>query len=165
MWLNSRRIANLLPIPQLEEEGYKIDYNTDRQWVVIAPNGKCITFKRDTGLCNRMTYIDLRQKHERIAMLETVRANFKGYTKKQVEKAILARRMQSMIAHPPDEKYKELVSSQSLLDSGVNVDNKGQETTRGVRCARVRCSAAALSASRGGSSEGGQSLGEGARRA
>ena len=40
-----------------------------------------------------------------------------------MEKAILAHRMQSMIAHLPDEKYKELVSSQSLLDSGVTVDD------------------------------------------
>ena len=111
MWLNSQGIANLLSIPQLEEEGYKVDYNTDRDWVVTTPEGKDIKFERDTGLCNRMPFIDLRKHHEGIAMLETVRANFEGYTKKQVERAILARRLQSMLAHPPDEKLKELVSN------------------------------------------------------
>ena len=30
MWLNRNGIANLLSIPQLEEDGYVIDYNTKR---------------------------------------------------------------------------------------------------------------------------------------
>ena len=34
MWLNRSGIANLLSIPQLEEDGYVIDYNTHRDWVV-----------------------------------------------------------------------------------------------------------------------------------
>ena len=54
MWLNKKGIANLLSIPQLERDGYEVDYNTKRDWVVIAPTGKRIVFKRDTGLCDRM---------------------------------------------------------------------------------------------------------------
>ncbi len=54
MWLNCDRIANLLPIPQLEEDRYEINYNTKREWVVTTPQGKQIKFKRDTGLCNHM---------------------------------------------------------------------------------------------------------------
>eukprot|EP00957_Ditylum_brightwellii_P025141 1902851-Ditylum_brightwellii.AAC.1 len=33
-WLNKKCIANLLSIPQLEKDGYTIDYNTKRNWVV-----------------------------------------------------------------------------------------------------------------------------------
>ena len=36
MWLNTKGIANLLSIPQLEEDGYTVDYNTKRDWVVTT---------------------------------------------------------------------------------------------------------------------------------
>ena len=39
MWLNCNGIANLLLIPQLEEDGYVLDYNTKRDWVVITSQG------------------------------------------------------------------------------------------------------------------------------
>jgi hypothetical protein len=72
MWLNRNGIANLLSISQLEEDGYVIDYNTKRDWVVTTPQGDEIRFKRDTGLCNRMPYIDLRESRAGVIMLETV---------------------------------------------------------------------------------------------
>ena len=56
-------------------------------------------------------------------MFETVQANFKGFTRKQVEKAILARRMQSMVAYPSDEAFKQLVNTKSLVNSGVTVQD------------------------------------------
>ena len=37
MWLNRTGIANLLLIPQLEQDGYIIGYNTARNWVVATP--------------------------------------------------------------------------------------------------------------------------------
>ena len=36
-WLNEQGIANLLSIPQLEKNGYLIDYNTKRDWAVTSP--------------------------------------------------------------------------------------------------------------------------------
>ena len=102
MWLNKNGIANLLSIPQLEQDGFVIDYNTKRNWTVTTPQGKDIVFKKDTGLCEGMSYINMREHQEGVAMLETVRNNFEGYTKKQVENAILARKMKAMVAHPQD---------------------------------------------------------------
>ena len=72
MWLNRNGIANLLSIPQLEQDGYTITYSTSSDWVVTTPQGKNITFKRDTGLCDRMLYINLREGQDGIIMLETV---------------------------------------------------------------------------------------------
>ena len=37
MWLNRNGTANLLSIPQLEQDSYIIDYNTARNWVVRTP--------------------------------------------------------------------------------------------------------------------------------
>ena len=43
-------------------------------------------------------------------MIETVQKNFGGATKKEIEKAYLARVVQRRIGHPPEERYKEIVS-------------------------------------------------------
>ena len=53
-WLNEQGIANLLSIPQLEKDGYTIDYNTKQDWVVTTPEGKCILFLKETGMCEGM---------------------------------------------------------------------------------------------------------------
>ena len=121
MWLNYNGIINLLLIPQLEEDGYLIDYNTTRDWLVTTPQGTELVFKRDTGLCDRMPCIDLREHREGVIMLETVRKYFEGYTKRNAKKAILARKAQTMVAHPPDEKFKQIVSHGNLRNCNVKV--------------------------------------------
>ena len=37
-WLVRDGIANLIPFPQLERDGYRITYDTLTEWVVHAPN-------------------------------------------------------------------------------------------------------------------------------
>ena len=43
-------------------------------------------------------------------MIETVQKNFEGITKKQLNKAIMARVLQRRIGYPPEEQCKEIVS-------------------------------------------------------
>ena len=43
-------------------------------------------------------------------MVQTVRKNFEGYTKKQVEEAILDRKFKAIIGNPTDNKFKLMVS-------------------------------------------------------
>ena len=57
-----------------------------------------------------MPYIDLRDNQEGIAMIETVYKTFAGATKREIERAYLARTMQHRIGHPTDERFKEIVS-------------------------------------------------------
>ena len=111
-WYNPGGIANLLSIPALEASGYTIDYKTKRgTWLVTSPEGKVITFNTDVGggLMNGMPYLDMRDK-EAVALLNTVRDNFEGYTKRQIQKAIEARKLQAMLTYPTDEKLMEMVS-------------------------------------------------------
>ena len=61
-----------------------------------------------------MPYIDMHEHHEGFAMIETVCKNFKGFTRKQVEDAILARNEQAMLAYPPDQKFKQMASTKSI---------------------------------------------------
>ena len=64
-----------------------------------------------------MPYIDLREHQAGISMIETVRKNFEGVTKIQLNKAITARVLQRRIGHPPEERYKEIVSLQNDCSS------------------------------------------------
>ena len=90
MWLNRQGIANIVSIPWLKDHGYKIDYHSDREWVVFTPSGKEIIFKQDTGKCNHMPYIDMHEHKKAFAIVQTVHKNFEGCTKKKVEKATYA---------------------------------------------------------------------------
>ena len=68
--------------------------------------GRKNVFKRDTGVCKGMPYIDLREHKEVISMIETVHKKFAGSTKQDIEKAIQSRTVQRRIGHTPDEKFK-----------------------------------------------------------
>ena len=52
-------------------------------------------------------------------MLKTVQKNFEGYTKKQVEKAILACKAQTMVAHPHDDEFKQMVSYENPRNCNI----------------------------------------------
>ena len=58
--------------------------HTDNDWKDITPQGEVIVFVRDTGMCDRMPYIDLRE--EGLVMLETVEKNIEMFTKKEIER-------------------------------------------------------------------------------
>ena len=45
MWLNESGIANLLSIPQLEADGFRVTCDTDTNWVVYTPQGHKIVFQ------------------------------------------------------------------------------------------------------------------------
>ena len=123
VWVNESGVANLLSIPQLEKDGFRIKYDTHGDWEVYSPDGVLIVFDRDTGLCEGMPFTDLRKHKGGFALIETVRKNFEGYTKKQIEKAILAREVQAMTGHYPDKKFKRMVSSKSVKNCPVSVND------------------------------------------
>ena len=50
-----------------------------------------------------------------MALIQTVRGNFDGYTREAVQRAIAARDAQAMMAHPSDETMKHLVSSTNAV--------------------------------------------------
>jgi len=122
-------------IPQLKKDGYTIDYNTKRDWVVTTPTGKCLLFKLDTGLCAGMPYLDIRENHEALVLIQTVRKNFGKFTERQVNRAIAARDMQARMAHPTDESFKQMVSGKTLDNcSIVASDVTNAQTIFGPNC-------------------------------
>eukprot|EP00804_Cyclotella_cryptica_P019912 CCRYP_007825-RA/>CCRYP_007825-RA protein AED:0.78 eAED:0.12 QI:0/-1/0/1/-1/1/1/0/255 len=127
-WYNKGGITNLISAPQLESDGYILEYATTLGWLVHGPDGKTMIFKRDSGLCGGMPYVDLTQdpadfivdtnairRQDGMIMVQTVRGNYEGYTREQVENAKKARDTQAMMAHPLDDTLRHLVSSTNAM--------------------------------------------------
>ena len=70
--MNERGIANLLSVLILEEDGYIVSSHTKKEWEVTTPEGVTITFRRDTGICKCMPYIELCEENTGIAMIQTI---------------------------------------------------------------------------------------------
>ncbi len=90
LWLVHNGIANLLSLPQLEADGFTVSYHTRGNWIVTAPHGDKITFHREEdGMCHGFLYIDMQSKAA-VAMIQTVRQHYEGFTKREVQDAIAA---------------------------------------------------------------------------
>ncbi len=68
-----------------------------------------------------MPYINAHEDKEGLSMLQTVKKNFKGFIKKQVEKAILAWNTQAMMTYPSDSQFEQVISTKSLDNCDVNL--------------------------------------------
>ena len=123
MWLVRNGIANLLSLPECERQDWRFLYDLDGDWEAIHRVTKQhITFKRDTGICDRFPYLDLSEK-DHVGFAQTVRQRYEGFTREQVKRAILARRAQAMIATPSEKRFKEMVSNRELANCHVTVQD------------------------------------------
>ena len=86
MCLVRNRIANLILLPRLEKDGFRVTYDTRKSWVVNFPDGTPIFFKQDNGLFDLLPYVGLEYlmtiKCESVAMLQTVWGYFDVFTRR-----------------------------------------------------------------------------------
>ena len=61
-----------------------------------------------------MPYLDIRENHEALVLIQTVCEIFEKFTERQVNRAITSRNMQARMAHPTDESFKQMVSGKTL---------------------------------------------------
>lgn len=102
-WLDRLGIANVISLRTLEKL-YRVSYDSrlhQGSFICETPEGN-ITFTRcaDTGF----PYIDLDEHGDNSAVLlvQTVRQNYEGFTRIEVERAIAARRAQALTGHPSE---------------------------------------------------------------
>jgi hypothetical protein len=89
-------------LPQLEADRFTVRYHTGGNLIDTTPKGNEITFHcKENGVCHRLPYINMHSTNA-VAMVQTVRQHYEGYTKRKVQDAIAARRAQAMICHPTD---------------------------------------------------------------
>ena len=89
--------------------GYCIIYNTLKYWIVQTPEGVQVKLKRNTGICNNIPYIDMRDNSEVFEMVQKFCKNFEVCIKNQVYKDILDSKVQVIICNPTEDKFKQMV--------------------------------------------------------
>ena len=113
-WLDESGIANVISLRTLERK-FRVTYdsNTDGGAFVCHTEKGNMVFRRcpSTGF----PYIDLNQDKTGVAamLVQSIRQNFEGYTREEVEGAILARKMQGRGGHPSEAAFKREVSRMS----------------------------------------------------
>ena len=106
----------------LEDEYFYVTYNILTDWVIHSPSGTKIILKiilkSNTGLCPVFLCLDLhklKSNKKAITLINTGRDNYEGYTKRDIAKAILAWKAQSMVRHPSDDQFRDMVSNKNNL--------------------------------------------------
>ena len=122
-WLDRGGIANVISLRALEKRFPEVAYNSKMNggaFVVTTHDGKKIVFKRCTK--TGFPYIDLDEDDDMGVMLvqakaagevKTIRKSYEGYTLKEVERAIRARKAQAQAGHPSEATMKKEVSHKS----------------------------------------------------
>jgi hypothetical protein len=89
-------------LPQLEADRFTVSYHTSGNLIITTPKGNEITFHcKENGVCHGLPYIDMHSTNA-VAMVQTIRQCYEGYTKRKVQDAIAACKAQAMIGHPTD---------------------------------------------------------------
>ncbi|KAL7534414.1 hypothetical protein ACHAWF_004829, partial [Thalassiosira exigua] len=123
-WLDTFGIANVVSLRSLEKR-YHVTYDSQKDggaFTAHTPKGK-ITFKRCpvTGF----PYIDLDDHGDDAAVIlvQSVRKNYEGYTRQEVERAIEARKLQARTGHASEGEFKKEVNRKPV-DSTLFSDSR-----------------------------------------
>ena len=73
-------------------------------------------------MCKGIPYLDVQDNHEALVLLQTVCEKFGLFTERHVIHTIASRDMQARVAHPTDEKFKQMVII-NILDNCSIVAN------------------------------------------
>jgi hypothetical protein len=130
-WLDRMGIANVISLKSLEEK-YRVTYDSKSSggsFVVHTANGP-VEFKRCP--VTSFPYIDLddvSQGDKGAMLVQTVRGNYEGFTKREVQKAREMRTLQGRLGHLSETelkgllKDKEKVSHALLKNSNLTIDD------------------------------------------
>ena len=69
-------------------------------------------------MCRGFPYINM-QSTDAVAMIQTVRQQYEGFTKCKVQDATAARKAQAMTSHPTDTQFLKMVSNNSIKNCPV----------------------------------------------
>ena len=116
-WYMPEGIANIFSMHQLEKM-YRITYDSWLGYYIVHTDDGPVHFHKDE---QGLPYINLDSSGKEAAtmLVQTVRGNYEGYTKKEVMRAKEARRLQGMVGGPSNKEYAGLVSAQMVSDCDV----------------------------------------------
>ena len=111
-------IANIFSMNEIEKL-HRITYDSiDGYYVVHTDKGPVYFHKDEQGL----PYIDLDASVYDAAttLVQTVRSNYEGFTKKDIKAAKAARKLQGMIGSPSEKDYGGMVSSNMIKNCPID---------------------------------------------
>jgi hypothetical protein len=112
-------IANLLSLPQLEEDILSFSYQTGGKWFVTTPHGEVIIFHHKTdGICRGFPDLDMHSTAA-VATIQTIPQRYEGFTKRKVHDAIDLCKAQTMTGHPSDAQFNEMVKSKTIKNRPI----------------------------------------------
>jgi hypothetical protein len=106
-------IANLLSLPQLEDDGFADSYQTGGKWIVTTTNPKEIIFHRKAdGICCGFP-LDMHSTAA-MAMVQTIRQRYEGFTKCKVLNTTAARKAQAITGHPSNTQFNNMMRDKTI---------------------------------------------------
>ena len=105
---NTQGVANFLSIKTLKgRHSVTYDSNVEGGVFKVHTPGGIVKFKAHE---NWLHYLDMNDEEElAITLVTTIRDNFQGFSKKEIEGAIQAHKMQAMLGHPPCLNFENMV--------------------------------------------------------
>ena len=122
VWYHKKAITNLICFKNVLEKGLRITHEIDpvSTFIVHKQDGTMAEFRmHECGL----HYLDFMPTAKNYTMVETVKANESGYSKKQLEGAKKAREFQSIVGHPSTADLKVIVKTNQIANCPVTVDD------------------------------------------
>jgi hypothetical protein len=118
---NPHSIANVLSLHSIKQK-HQVTYDSwdqDGVFQVHTPGG-VVEFKSSP---RGLHYLNLADEDSKIEymLVNTVRENFEGFTKHEIEKATEAGRLQGMIGHPTEREFTGMVREKLITNCPVTV--------------------------------------------
>jgi len=123
VYLDTTGLASVTPLKKLEEMFEEVKYSSRERggaFVCTTSDGKEVLFKRDPKTSfpfidldedgSELAAVTLIQQEEKAEKVNTVRANYEGWTLKEVRDAIRTRKAQAQAGHPSEATLKYEVS-------------------------------------------------------
>ncbi len=120
---NPYSIGNVILLHSIKQR-HRVTYDSsDRDRVFqIHPSGGVVEFKSSP---RGLYYLDVTDEDSRVdwMLVNTVQANFEGFTKREVEMANEAQCLQGMISNPTKREFAGMVRGKSITNCPVTVHN------------------------------------------
>ena len=113
-WLDRMGIANVVSLKSLEER-FHVKYDSKTRggsFICKTPQGE-VVFTRCPKTSFPFVNLDEENENAGVLMVQTVREKYAGYTRREVERAIQARKLQARAGHPSEAVFKKEVSRKS----------------------------------------------------
>ena len=121
MWYDPQGITNIVSQARVEDKGYDVEYDkNNKKYIVTGKKGQ-IYFNRSPEGLYVMPLTKIKKKG--VTLVETVEDNKVGYSKRQIDRADVARKLYEMIGFPSIQDFKTIVQMNGIKNCPITIDD------------------------------------------